>query len=92
MHKNYYLTKPNFYKKIILFIYLMVPIMGLTTFLSARAQAQTKGNLESKLDTIELNGPTSWETIGDMYSQPNVHMQVGRNKLDWYGSGDVNND
>jgi hypothetical protein len=40
----------------------------------------------------ELNGPTSWQTIGNTFSQPNVHLQVGRNKLDWYGSGDVNND
>ncbi len=40
----------------------------------------------------ELNGPTSWETIGNTFSQPNVHLQLGRNILDWYGSGDVNND
>jgi len=40
----------------------------------------------------ELNGPTPWEVIGNLYSQPNIHMQVGRKALDWYGSGDVNND
>ena len=40
----------------------------------------------------ELNGSTSWQTIGNTFSQPNVHLQLGRNKLDWYGSGDVNND
>ncbi|MBK7106384.1 MAG: T9SS type A sorting domain-containing protein [Ignavibacteriae bacterium] len=39
-----------------------------------------------------LNGPTSWETIGNTFSQPNVHLQLGRNFYDWYGSGDVNND
>ena len=39
-----------------------------------------------------LNGPTPLEVIGNTFSQPNVHLQVGRNALDWYGSGDVNND
>ncbi|MBN1927260.1 MAG: T9SS type A sorting domain-containing protein [Prolixibacteraceae bacterium] len=28
----------------------------------------------------------------DVYSQPNIHIAGGRNKLDYYGSGDVNND
>ncbi len=46
----------------------------------------------SQLFTQELNGPTSWQTIGNTFSQPNIHLQVGRNKFDWYGSGDVNND
>lgn len=32
------------------------------------------------------------EVIGNPFSQPNVHEYLGRGKLDWYGSGDVNND
>ncbi|MBK7106392.1 MAG: T9SS type A sorting domain-containing protein [Ignavibacteriae bacterium] len=48
--------------------------------------------LHSTLYAQELNGPTSWETIGNTFSQPNVHLQLGRNFYDWYGSGDVNND
>ena len=39
----------------------------------------------------EINGPTPWEVVGNMYSQPNIHKQVGRKALDYYGSGDVNN-
>ena len=35
---------------------------------------------------------TSFEVIENTFSQPNTHELVGRNKLDWYGSGDVNND
>ena len=42
--------------------------------------------------TGELNGPTSLEVIGNPFSQPNVSVQVGKQSLEWYGSGDVNND
>ena len=31
----------------------------------------------------EINGPTSWDVIGNVFSQPNIQMQLGRNKLDW---------
>jgi hypothetical protein len=40
----------------------------------------------------EINGVTSRDVIGNSFSQMNIHSQVGRNWLDWYGSGDVNND
>jgi len=42
--------------------------------------------------TGELNGPTSLDVIGNPFSQPNVSVQVGKQSLEWYGSGDVNND
>ena len=38
----------------------------------------------------ELNGPTSLDVIGNPFSQPNVTLQVGKQLLEWYGSGDVN--
>jgi len=41
---------------------------------------------------VELNGPTSLDVIGNPFSQPNVSVQVGKQSLEWYGSGDVNND
>ncbi len=42
--------------------------------------------------TEDINGPTPWQVVGNLYSQPYISTQVGRNKWDWYGSGDVNND
>ena len=39
-----------------------------------------------------LNGPTPLEVIGNPYSQPNIQEYLERGKLDWYGSGDVNDD
>ena len=38
----------------------------------------------------ELNGPTSLDVIGNPFSQPNVTLQVGKQPLEWYGSGDGN--
>ncbi|MCB9211345.1 MAG: T9SS type A sorting domain-containing protein [Ignavibacteriales bacterium] len=46
----------------------------------------------SQLFSQEINGPTSWDVIGNVFSQPNVHIQIGKKQYDWYGSGDVNND
>jgi len=46
----------------------------------------------SLIFTQEINGPTSWDVYDNVFSAPNVHIQLGRNKLDYYGSGDVNND
>lgn len=61
--------------------YIAVGMLALASFFFSKdAKAQ------------EINGPTPWEVVGNMYSQPNIYMQVGRNKLDYYGSGDVNND
>ena len=48
--------------------------------------------INTDLFSQELNGPTSWDILGDVFSQPNVHLQVGKKKYEWYGSGDVNND
>lgn len=48
--------------------------------------------ITDQIFTQEINSQISWQTIGNTFSQPNVHLQLGRNKLDWYGSGDVNND
>ena len=42
--------------------------------------------------SVPLNGPTPWEVIGNSFSQPNVTMQIGKDSLEWYGSGDVNLD
>lgn len=71
--------------------YFAMGLMSLNSVLPVSLFANGKENKLEKV-TTELNGPTSWETIGNTFSQPNVHMQLGRNKLDWYGSGDVNND
>ena len=38
----------------------------------------------------ELNGPTSLDVIGNPFSQPNITLQVGKQPLEWYGSGDGN--
>lgn len=46
----------------------------------------------TEVNAQELNKGTPLEVIGNPFSQHNVHMQIGKNKLDWYGSGDVNND
>ncbi len=42
--------------------------------------------------TDSLNGPTSYDVLGNFFSQPNVTMQIGLDTLQWYGSGDVNLD
>jgi hypothetical protein len=42
--------------------------------------------------TVPLNGPTSWDVMGNPFSQPNVTLQLGKKTFEWYGSGDVNND
>lgn len=41
-------------------------------------------------DSTEITTP--WEVIGNPYSQRNEHIRMGKNKFDYYGSGDVNND
>ena len=48
--------------------------------------------LTTQLFPQELNDPTSWDVIGNVFSQPNVHIQIGKKQFEWYGSGDVNND
>lgn len=50
------------------------------------------GFLPHKTMSQEVNKPTSYEVLGNPFSQPNIQLQVGRKILDWYGSGDVNND
>ena len=40
--------------------------------------------------SVELNGPTSLDVIGNPFSQPNITLQVGKQPLEWYGSGDGN--
>jgi len=50
------------------------------------------GSFFSKAEAQELNGPTPWEILGNTYSQPNITKQIGKGDLEWYGSGDVNND
>ena len=50
------------------------------------------GSFFSKAEAQELNGPTPWEVLGNTYSQPNITKQIGKGDLEWYGSGDVNND
>jgi hypothetical protein len=40
----------------------------------------------------EINGPTPWEVIGNPFSQHNIHEQIGKKKLEYYGTGDFNND
>ena len=44
------------------------------------------------IPVVALNGPTPLEVIGNPFSQPNIQEYTGRGKLEWYGSGDVNND
>jgi len=39
---------------------------------------------------VELNGPTPLDVIGNPFSQPNITLQVGKQPLEWYGSGDGN--
>ncbi|MCF8239878.1 MAG: hypothetical protein K9J16_00725 [Melioribacteraceae bacterium] len=39
-----------------------------------------------------INEPTPLTTVGDFHRQDNIRWATGFNKLDWYGSGDVNND
>lgn len=41
---------------------------------------------------MTVNGPTPWPVLMNPYSQPNIQVQLGRGPLDWYGSGDVNDD
>ena len=44
------------------------------------------------IEVDSLNGPTPWEVLGNTYSQPNITKQIDKGDLEWYGSGDVNND
>lgn len=39
-----------------------------------------------------INQSTSVMTVGDFFRSDNIRYATGFNKLDWYGSGDVNND
>lgn len=39
-----------------------------------------------------INQPTPVTVIGDFHRQDNIRYATGYNFLDWYGSGDVNND
>ena len=46
----------------------------------------------SVIPVVTKNGPMPLEVIGNPFSQPNIQDYLGRKHLDWYGSGDVNND
>ena len=46
----------------------------------------------SKAQTRPINQATPVTVIGDFFHQDNIRYATGFNKLDWYGSGDVNND
>lgn len=39
-----------------------------------------------------INQKTPLTVVGDFHRQDNIRYATGYNKLDWYGSGDVNND
>jgi hypothetical protein len=43
--------------------------------------------------SAQVQPPEDLRKIGmDPYSQPDIHMDLGKNKYEYYGSGDVNND
>ncbi|GAB4299572.1 MAG: hypothetical protein Kow0098_26210 [Ignavibacteriaceae bacterium] len=51
-----------------------------------------KGKNPNNPEADSLNGPTPFPVISNMFSQPNITMQIGLDTLEWYGSGDVNLD
>ncbi len=82
--------------------YVAIGAMGLAALLPSKLNAQSKDLLKSipiygssPATTISVpvkDGPTPLEVIGNSFSQPNIQDYLGRKHLDWYGSGDVNND
>ena len=82
--------------------YVVIGAMGLAALLPSKLNAQSKNLLKSirvygpsPATTISVpvkDGPTPLEVIGNPFSQPNIQDYLGRKHLDWYGSGDVNND
>lgn len=63
--------------------YLTIGALSLASFI-----------LPNKLNAQDrpINQPTPSEVIGNFHQQNNVRWATGYNFLDWYGSGDVNND
>jgi hypothetical protein len=92
IYNNYLVVTDKMGKK--LAKYLTVGAIALSSLFSKETSGKTLESFVQNDDkqTIELNGPTPWEVIGNPFSRPNVHMQIGKNKLEYYGSGDVNND
>lgn len=41
---------------------------------------------------LPVGGATPYSVLGNFFLQPNIQVQLGRKLLDWYGSGDVNDD
>jgi len=82
--------------------YLFIGAGALATIFPSKLNAQSTNFMKSVpiygkapvsvIPTITLNGPTPLEVIGNPFSQPNIQEYLGRGKLDWYGSGDVNGD
>ena len=80
--------------------YLGVGAIALATLMPIKAKAQQF--LDSNpiigpapstaIPQMTVNGPTPWPVLMNPYSQPNIQVQLGRGPLDWYGSGDVNDD
>ena len=82
--------------------YIAPAIIGLAMLLPSKLDAQSSDFMRSipvygkapasVIPTVTLDGPTPLEVIGKPFSQPNIQDYLGRKHLDWYGSGDVNND
>ncbi|MCL6099579.1 MAG: T9SS type A sorting domain-containing protein [Bacteroidetes bacterium] len=77
-------------------------IIGLAALLPSKLDAQSSDFMKSipvygpspatTIPIVIKNGPTPLEVVGNPFSQPNIQDYLGRKHLDWYGSGDVNND
>lgn len=105
LNKCSVMTEPDIkYKHFIIFVSYKIIIMKLffilriSNFTKPLAMAGaitflTLSSFNSKAQ--EFNQEYDYLTklpIMDVFSQPNIHIAEGRNKLDYYGSGDVNND
>ncbi len=64
--------------------------------LSQTSKAQEESNIVYLEDLPKTKSTNTQDytkvAIMDLYSQPNIHILNGKNKLDYYGSGDGNND